>query len=195
MRDKVLEGVAELLAAGDDLTFARVAAVSGVPERTIYRHFATRQALLAAVFDWANERIGFSGGYPTDGEGLVALIRRVFPGFDTLAPVIRELLVDPDGLPVRLADNEERQRAALAIVDTEAPGLDPASARRVAATLQLLTAASSWQTLRDYWDMDGEEAAEASALAVELLLQGARTQAQRPSPTRPQPRRQGGSRS
>ena len=48
------------------------------------------------------------------------------------------------------------------------------SARRLAALLQLLTTASTWQTLRDYWDMDGSEAAEAAALAVELLLEGAR---------------------
>ena len=44
----------------------------------------------------------------------------------------------------------------------------------MAAALQLLTSAAAWQTLHDYWDMDGEEAGETAALAVELLLAGAR---------------------
>lgn len=44
----------------------------------------------------------------------------------------------------------------------------------MAATVQLLTAAATWQTLRDYWDMDGEEAAETAALALGLVFEGAR---------------------
>ena len=47
VRDRVMEGVARLLAAGDDLTFAKVAAEAAVPERTVYRHFPTREAFLA----------------------------------------------------------------------------------------------------------------------------------------------------
>ena len=43
--------------------------------------------------------------------------------------------------------------------------------------MQLLTTAATWNTLRDYWDMDGAEAAETAALAVELLLDGARARA------------------
>jgi len=49
----------------------------------------------------------------------------------------------------------------------------------VAAIVQLLTAAATWQTLRDYWDMDGAEAAETSALAIALVLDGARAAARR----------------
>ncbi|HEV7761893.1 MAG TPA: TetR/AcrR family transcriptional regulator [Acidimicrobiales bacterium] len=179
VRERVLAGVAELLTAGDDLTFAKVAKAAGVPERTVYRHFATREALLAAVFEWANRRIGFEGDLPTDGAGVVELVRRVFPGFDEIGPVVRELLIAPEGLLARLANTGERQRAAEAVVANEVPGLDPASARRVAAALQLLTTAATWNSLRDYWDMDGPEAAETAALAIELLLDGARARAAR----------------
>jgi AcrR family transcriptional regulator len=177
VRERVLEGVAEVLGAGDDLTFARVARAAGVPERTVYRHFPTREALLTAVFEWANRRIGFDGGRPTDGREAAVLVRRVFPAFDEIAPVIRELLIAPEGQLARLSGNERRQQAALAVVDGEAPGLDPTDRRRVAAVVQLLTAAATWQTLRDYWGMDGAEAGEAAALALELVLGGARTRA------------------
>jgi AcrR family transcriptional regulator len=175
VRERVLDGVEALLAAGDDLTFTKVAEAAGVPERTVYRHFATREALLAAVFDWANRRIGFSGDLPVDGAGAVELVRRVFPGFDEIAPVIRELLIAPEGRIARLADRTKRRRAALALVRHEVPGLGRTSTKRVAAAVQLLTTAATWQVLRDYWEMDGEEAAETTALAIELMLEGARS--------------------
>ena len=177
VRDRVLDAVAVLLAEGEDLTFARVAKAAAVPERTVYRHFPTRQALLTEVFAWANRRVAFDGPVPADGREAVALVRRVFTGFDGIAPVVRELLMAPEGLPARLSDNDRRQATARAVVDREAPGLDEVGARRVAAVVQVLTSAATWQTLRDYWEMDGAEAGEAAALALELLLTGARVKA------------------
>ena len=130
VRDRVMEGVARLLAAGDDLTFAKVAAEAAVPERTVYRHFPTREALLAGVYAWANQRIGFDGQEPTSSVEATALVRRVFPGFDEIAPVIRELLIAPEARPARLSSAAERRRVALAMVDDEVPDLDQATRRR-----------------------------------------------------------------
>ena len=183
VRERVLEGVASLLAEGEDLTFTRLAKASGVPERTIYRHFPTRDALLAAVFDWANRRIGFTGEVPVDTEAAMALVRRAFPGFEEIAPVIRELLVAPEGLKARLGELEQRQAAAVRLVEHGAPGLDAASTRRVAAAIQLVSTAAAWQTLHDYWQMDGAEAGETAALAIDLLMEGARTRAREQATT------------
>jgi AcrR family transcriptional regulator len=177
VRERVLDGVFEVLTAGEELTFARVAKAAGVPERTIYRHFPSKEVLHAAIWSWANERMGFTGPFPSDAAGYVALVRTAHPGFERLAPVIRELLATKDGLAVRLTANEQRRQSAVTAVASEAPGLDAADTRRVAAALQLLTAAATWQTLHDHWDMDGEEAGETAALAIELLLAGARARA------------------
>jgi AcrR family transcriptional regulator len=174
VRRRALEGVSAVLSRGEALTYAAVAEAAGIAERTLYRHFPTRAALLAAVFEWTNERIGFRGEYPGDEAELVALVRRAFPGFDAHATVIEELLLTPEGRQARLASKPERQRATTALVRQEAPGMDRSSERRTAAVLQLLSSAATWQSLRDYWDMDGAEAAETAALAVELLLNGAR---------------------
>jgi AcrR family transcriptional regulator len=171
----VLEGVAALLERGEALTFAKVAHAAGVPERTVYRYFTTREALLAAVFEWSNRKIGFDGKLPVDAETTIALVRKVFPGFDEIAPVIKELLIAPEGLLARRTQLDKRRRAAIDVVRHEAPQLDRVATRRVAAALQLLTTAATWQTLRDYWDMNGQEAGETAALAIELLLAGART--------------------
>jgi AcrR family transcriptional regulator len=179
VRERVLDGVFEVLAAGDDLTFARVAKAAGVPERTIYRHFPSKDALHAAIWSWANERMGFTGPFPTDEAGYVALVRTAHPGFERLAPVIRELLTSRDGLAVRLTANDQRRESAITAVRSAAPALGTVETHRVAAALQLLTSAASWQTLHDYWDMDGKEAGETAALAIELLLAGARARNQR----------------
>jgi AcrR family transcriptional regulator len=177
VREHVLDGVADLLGRGEEITFTRVAKATGVPERTIYRYFPTREELLAAVFEWSNQKIGFDGKLPVDLATTIALVRSVFPGFDRIAPVIHELLIAPEGLRARQANLSKRRRAAVNVVRQEAPQLDRAETKRVAAALQLLTSAAAWQTLRDYWDMDGEEAGETAALAIELLLLGARARA------------------
>ncbi len=181
VRDRVLQGVADVLARGDDLTFAKVATAAGVPERTVYRHFPTRQALMSAVFDWVNQRAAAGARRPTTMAEAADLVRRTFPVFDEVAPVIRELLTSREGLPARLADNEQRRQAALDLVAHHVPAADPTTAARLAAVVQLLTSAAAWQTMRDYWDLDGAEAAEASALAIQLLL----TAAARPAGRRP----------
>lgn len=175
VKQRILEGACRLLARGEGWTFAAVAKVAGVPERTIYRYFPAREDLLHGIFELANQRIGFSGAMPTSAQGLTELVRRCFPGFDELAPVIHELLIAPEGRLARLRHKSARQRASLALVRAEVAGLDAASTTRIAAVLQLLGQAATWQVLRDYWEMDGAEAAEASALAIELILLGARS--------------------
>jgi AcrR family transcriptional regulator len=177
VRRRALEGAAAVLGRGEALTFAAVSAASEVAERTLYRHFPTREDLLRGLYEWVNERLAVDAERPTDAAGMARLVRLVFPGFDSLAAVVRELLTAPEGRLARLAANPARQRAALALVEHEAAGLAPAEARRVAAVMQLLTAASTWQALRDYWGMDGAEAAEAAVLASELMLAGARARA------------------
>jgi AcrR family transcriptional regulator len=184
VRDRVLAGVADVLAAGDVLTFTRVAEAADVPERTVYRHFPTRQALLSAVVDWVNQRVGEQR--PRTADEAAELVRRAFPVFDEIAPIVRELLAAPDGLSARLADNETRQRAALDLVHHHAPTVDSTTARRLAAVVQLLTSAAAWQTMRDYWGLDGPEAAEASAMAIDRLLTGGRQAS--PTPDRRRPR-------
>jgi AcrR family transcriptional regulator len=177
VRIRVVEAVASLLEAGRPLTFKDVAQEAGVPERTVYRHFPTRTALLGAVFEWTNERIGYDGPRPTTEAGVVALVRQAFRSFDAQAPVVRQMLIEPDGRRARLADVADRRRSAFELVRNEAPGLDRATHERVAAAIQVLTVAATWQSLQEYWDLDGSDAAETSALAIELLLEGARTRA------------------
>jgi AcrR family transcriptional regulator len=170
VRGRILEGVARLLAAGEELTFARIASAAAVSERTVYRHFANRDTLMAAVYAWANERIGFAGSPPETAAAMVEMVHRVFPGFDTIAPVVDELLASEAGRRARLADLDARRRAAEAVVTDAVPTFDPTTRRHVAAVVQVLGTAAVWQALRDFWGMDGAEAGDAVGTVIDLLL-------------------------
>ena len=54
-RDQILRVVGGRVVRGplDELSFADIAKDAGVGERTVYRHFPTREALLGAYFAWA----------------------------------------------------------------------------------------------------------------------------------------------
>jgi AcrR family transcriptional regulator len=170
VRQRVLAGVAELIAAGDDVTFAKAAAAAGVPERTVYRHFPSRDALIAGLYADTNDRIGFAGTPPRTAAEMTAMVQQVFPGFDTVAPIVAELLATPEGRRARLGALGERRAAALDVVTVARPDLDPDTARQVAAVVQVLGTAAVWQALRDFWALDGAAAADAVTTAIEILL-------------------------
>jgi AcrR family transcriptional regulator len=170
VRSRVLDGVAQLLQDGEELTFARVATAAGVSERTVYRHFPNRDALMAAVYSWANDRVGFEGTPPATVTEMTAMVRQVFPGFDAVAPVVDELLTSAEGRRARLSELDARRRAAETVVADAAPALDATTQRQVAAVVQVLGTAAVWQALRDFWDMDGAEAGDAVAAVIERLL-------------------------
>src|SRR5687768_11272967 len=113
VRERILQGLERALSRDGQWTFASVADAADVPERTLYRYFPTREALLEGLFDWANARLGFQGQLPEDSAALQALLRRCFPGFDALAPVVRELLLAPEGRQARLKQKTRRQRSSL----------------------------------------------------------------------------------
>jgi AcrR family transcriptional regulator len=173
VRARVLDGVALVLDAGDELTFARVARAAGVPERTVYRHFPNRDALMAALFHWTNERVGFAGDAPTTGAAMTTMVQRVFPGFDSVRPVIEELLRTPEGRRARLAALAERRAAAEAVVADRAPHIDLERRHQLAAVIQILGTATTWQALHDFWGLDGDAAAAAVTTAIDLLLDAA----------------------
>lgn len=178
VRDRVVAGAIAALSAGEVLTFGGVARHSGVPERTIYRHFETREQLFAGVVAWLNRPFD-RATWPQTARQAREFVARAFAMFDANAPVVRGLLIDPDSRAARFADKGERQKAVMALVQHECPGIAPAAARRVGAVVQLLMSTAAWQAFADAWDMDGADGAAAAADAIDAVLAQARARATR----------------
>lgn len=168
-RGRILDAAVSVLRRGDDFTMGAVAAESGVTERTVFRHFETREKLFEAVWQWANRQID-RPGMPRSADELINGPRVMFPRFDDNEALFRWFSSSPLGQAVRLSVKDERQSAYLAIVRRARPDLGRTAQRRLAAVCQLLDCSFAWQSMRDYWDLDGEEAGRAASEAIAALL-------------------------
>jgi AcrR family transcriptional regulator len=170
-RALILATVERLLAdrSLEQFSLADVARAAGITERTVYRHFETRDALLEATWKMVNDSIGIRS-FPATAEELVALPQIVFPAFERKADVIRAMLASPQGRELRLRVNKERQAAIRAAVRDARPKLREPAFTRLCAAVQLLYSASGWATMRDYWGLEGAEAGRAASEAIATLL-------------------------
>lgn len=170
-RTRILDAAIGVLREGSEepLTIAAVAQRAGVTERTVYRHFATRDELIRAVWRRLQQSVG-SEGFPRSADALLASAPKLFPRFDAMRELVRASIYSPAGLEVRLASNRERQQAFLDCVTDALPGLDPEAARRRAAIAQLINSAYGWEVLRQFWGLGGREAGEAASEALAVLL-------------------------
>ena len=174
---RILEAVREVLERGEEPTYALVAEAAGCQERTVYRHFPTREDLVAAFWDWQYSILGPRDWTLGTEAELVDLISSSFRSFDEHPELIRAMLHTRHGRASRLSENDQRRAMAERCVDDAVPGLDRRRRRQAAAATQLLFSAAAWEVLRDYWDMDGEQAAATALLALTSMLEGLRCSA------------------
>lgn len=169
-RDRILDAALDLMAEGEAaLTIASVASQAGVTDRTVYRHFATREALLEAIWPRLQARVA-SKGFPRTAQALIDTPRDLFPRFDEQPNLVRASVYSESGREVRLKSNAERQAAMLACVEDALPGLSDAAKRRRAAIVQLIDSAYAWAVMKDFWGLDGVEAGKAASEAIAILL-------------------------
>lgn len=170
-RARILDAAVALIeeAGETPLTIAAVATRAGVTDRTVYRHFETREALLHATWTRMQERVA-SQGFPRTAQAMIDSPLRLFPRFDKSRELVRASLYSEAGLDIRMSSNAERQEAMLASVRDAFPGADEQWLRRRAAISQLINSAYAWEVLRQYWGIEGEEAGKAAAESLAVLL-------------------------
>src|SRR3954454_20189428 len=121
---------AELAAVGlEGISVARLARRARVSERTVFRHFPTRETLLDGLSQWFNDRVG-DFPHEVSAEAIPTTIAQVFADFDEHEALARAVLESPGGREFRRharAARLDRLQAALA------PVLDVADADRAAA--------------------------------------------------------------
>jgi AcrR family transcriptional regulator len=174
---------------GAELTYSNVAEAGGVQERTVYRHFPTKSDLEAGLWNWIIEHLTYADLAARNEDELVQAMRTSFEGFDGGAPLIQAMLHSPQGLEIRLRQQDRRRAMFEATVEDAVPETPPAVRTSAAAALQVLYSAAAWELLRSFWGMDATQAGDTIELAIRALLAGLRAGARQEdhSLSRPQP--------
>ena len=108
-RRRILGAAADLVAAGaEDITFDAVSRASGVPLRTVYRHFPNRDVLRDAFWGWLNDAIEVPDPPRTPAD-LPAYGRALFAAFDRQAALVRAFIHTAAGRDIRSAGTAARQ--------------------------------------------------------------------------------------
>ena len=135
----------------------------------MFRHFRSRDALIAAVWPCMQTRVR-SAGFPRTANDLIATPLRLFPEFDKEEKLVRASAFSAAGREVRRAANRERQEAMRACVRNAFPRLAEPELTRLAAVVQLIDSAYGWAVMKEHWGLDGHEAGLAASQALAVLL-------------------------
>lgn len=174
-RENILMAVARRLENHGlaNLSFAEIAREADIGESTVYRYFPSKELLLEAFWTWAPQAIQ-RDRYPQTLDQIKARLAPDFQRFDQREPLIRGMLASPLGREARVQASKDRQHAFRQLVEHEVGPLPQRECDRLGAAIQLLYSATTWATFKDYWEMDGEEAALAATEAIVALLDSAR---------------------
>jgi AcrR family transcriptional regulator len=176
----ILEAVARILSTHSlaAVTIAEVARVAEITERTVYRHFATRDDLLHAFWTWQLQRAGGQNVVaPASREQLLENIQRLFSNLDQNEGVVRAMLTAPDGAEIRRTTNEARVTAMNVFLERTFPGLPADERRQLAAGITALASIHGWVFMRDNCGYDGREAGLAAAFTIDMVLEAASARA------------------
>jgi AcrR family transcriptional regulator len=173
-RDLILDAAERMLSRANvrEVTIADVARAAEVTERTVYRHFPTREDLLAAC--WRRALRTFLRGQTAEVETLeqmLDLTREAFKIFDRHEGVVRALIESPDGREVRKAPGQRRFEALMRTFENILPGHPADHIKAIAAATHAIASTPAWCHLRDQCGLDGAQAGDVVVLAISLMVE------------------------
>ncbi len=171
-REFILDALTTLLAdrRADEVTTRDIAAVAGVSERTVYRHFPDRNALL----DGLSRRLPPLADTPSFDAG----------GLDGLAPTCRRLMelldehyvtaraeavfnADPRRFAANTQDNTREMRELFA---KGLPELTDREQLRIAAVIRCLVSTQAWLRMREEFGVPGTESGPVVAWVIDTII-------------------------
>lgn len=171
-REFILDAVTTLLAdrRADEVIARDIAAVAGVSERTVYRHFPDRNALL----DGLSRRLPPIADKPSFGAGgldqLALTSRRLMELLDEHYVTARAEAVfnaDPRRFAADTQDNTREMRELLA---TGLPELTEREQLRIAAVFRCLVSTQAWLRMREEFGVPGTESGPVVAWVIETII-------------------------
>jgi len=157
-------------AGQEAVTIRAVAARAGVTERTVFRHFRSKQGLFKAVSQVTSFRMKPSPPPRTPAE-LVERPRSEFRILEQERDLVRAYLNSQSLAkgPRRRVD-KERTEAMIQCVQRNLEYMDRRKLRRRAAIADLLASPYALEWMRQFWGFSGKQAGEAAAEAIDILV-------------------------
>ena len=171
-RERIFLAAKDFLETHDieNLTLRQVAELSGVSPPTVYAHFPTMDALVAAFFQWVKPRVGLDRRPPPLAE-LPAFTHELFPLYDAHGALLRNLMNRPAWDRQRISDRTVRHGAWIEAIGVELPKLSQAQRRRGAMAIAAFWTPTLWRWLIDTCGFTPEEAQDVAAWAIRALVE------------------------
>jgi AcrR family transcriptional regulator len=175
-RDRIVRAAVEVLSEADpgDLSMNEVAERAGVSVRTVYRNFATREALLDGVIGWIGERLARRVGPPPSTRAeYVETTPKVIAALFEIEPLYRALFATTAGRASHHRTKGTRLDDIQRAFEAELGDMDEDQARRFAAVMHLVSSSNGALFMKDYWGLDADEIGQALQWAIRTLAAAA----------------------
>ena len=161
-RSRILDAAIRVMARGiASLSIPEVAREAGVSVPTVYRHFGTKEDLLAAVYPHVTRRIGLDKvPDPLTLDDLRDGIRAVFENVDSYSDLERAAHASPAAEETRHLTMPKRVERLSRFADSVRPRLAKADRDRITRLLVVLTASASLRMWRDHLGASVEQAVD-----------------------------------
>jgi len=184
-RELILDAVTTLLGdrRADEVTTRDIAAEAGVSERTVYRHFPDREALLEGLTQRLPQIDGVTPSFAAGGlDALAPTSRRLMELLDEHYVTARAEAVfnaDPRRFAAGTRTNTRDMRTLLA---KELPDLSEREQLRVAAVIRCLASTQAWLRMREEFGVPGTESGPVVAWVIDTIIRELRA-GNAPAPT------------
>lgn len=161
-RARILDATVRVMA--DGLAYVSIPAVAreaGVSVPTVYRHFATKRDLLAAVYPHVVRRAGLDQLRPPRSMAeLRNGVRAYFDHVESYDDLARAAMASPAAEEARHLNMPDRLAIFRQVADSIVPRPSKVDRDRIARLLVILTASSALRMWRDHLGLSVDEAAD-----------------------------------
>jgi AcrR family transcriptional regulator len=161
-RSRILDAAMRVMGRGiASLSIPEVAREAGVSVPTVYRHFGSKDELLAAVYPHVAHRVGLdSVPDPVTLDDLRDGVRAYFDRLANYSALDLAAVASPVGDKVRHATMSHRLKRLSRFADAVEPPLPKADRDRITRLLTVLTTSASLRMWRDHLGASVEQAAD-----------------------------------